>query len=58
MGENGYVWTFSTPTERYVTRDKRSKAGVNKSLGPAFAGPLVSDFYAAYHHDPGSKQRC
>lgn len=57
-GENGYVWTFSTSSERYFTRDKRTKAVVDQVLGPAFAGTLVSDFYAAYHHYPGVHQRC
>jgi hypothetical protein len=57
-GTNGYVWTFSTPSERYFTRGKRSKEVVDVALGPAFAGTLVSDFYAAYHHYPGVHQRC
>lgn len=57
-GVNGYVWTFSTPTERYFTRGKRSKEVVDAALGPGFAGTLVSDFYAAYHHYPGVHQRC
>lgn len=57
-GENGYVWTFSTPTARYFTRDKRTKEVVDKVLGPTFAGTLVSDFYAAYHHYSGVHQRC
>jgi len=57
-GENGYVWTFSTPTERYFTRDKRTKEVVDQVLGPTFSGTLVSDFYAAYHHYPGVHQRC
>ena len=42
-GSNGYVWTFSTPSERYAQNDH---------------GVLVSDFYAAYNHYPGLKQRC
>jgi hypothetical protein len=58
QGVNGYVWTFSTPTERYFTRGRRSKEVVDTALGPAFAGTLVSDFYAAYHHYPGVHQRC
>ena len=56
-GNNGYVWTFSTPTERYFLRRGRGKAVVDEALGEAFSGVLVSDFYAAYHHD-GPKQRC
>ena len=57
-GHNGCVWTFSTPTERYFLRRGRSKAVVDAALGQEFAGVLVSDFYAAYHHYDGPKQRC
>ncbi len=31
---------------------------VDEVLGDEFAGVLVSDFYAAYHHYDGPKQRC
>ena len=31
---------------------------VDEALGEEFAGVLVSDFYAAYHHYDGPKQRC
>jgi transposase len=57
-GRNGYVWTASTPTAcrfRYGTRQKHHVAAL---LGEDFAGVLVSDFYAAYHHYPGLKQKC
>ena len=37
-GHNGYVWTFSTPTERYFLRRGRSKAVVAEALGEEFAG--------------------
>ena len=47
-GVNGYVWTFSTPTERYFLRRGRNKEVVDEALGEDFAGALVSDFYAAY----------
>ena len=57
-GNNGYVWTFSTPTERYFLRRGRGKAVVDEALGESFSGVLVSDFYAAYHHYYGPKQRC
>ena len=57
-GDNGYVWTFSTPTERCFLRRGRTKAVVDEALGADFAGVLVSDFYAAYHHYDGPKQRC
>ena len=57
-GHNGYVWTFSTPTERYFLRRGRDKGVVDEVLGEDFTGVLVSDFYAAYHHYDGPKQRC
>ena len=57
-GVNGYVWTFSTPTERYFLRRGRGKEVVGEALGESFNGVLVSDFYAAYNHYPGLKQRC
>ena len=52
-GNNGYVWTFSTPTERYFLRRGRGKAVVDEALGESFSGVLVSDCYAAYHHYDG-----
>ena len=65
-GVNGYVWTFSTPTERYFLRRGRGKGVVDEVLGEfpgqgdgmLFSGVLVSDFYAAYSHYAGLKQRC
>lgn len=57
-GANGYVWTFSTPTERYFLRRGRGKGVVDEVLDQSFSGVLVSDFYAAYNHYPGLKQRC
>lgn len=57
-GANGYVWSFSTPTEHYFLRRGRNKEVVDEVLDESFSGVLVSDFYAAYHHYPGLKQRC
>ena len=31
---------------------------MDQALSDAFSGVLVSDFYAAYHHYDGPKQRC
>ena len=56
--ENGYVWTFSTPAERFFLRRGRSEEVVDEVMGEAFEGILVSDFHAACHHYPGLKQRC
>lgn len=57
-GRNGYVWTFSTPTARLFVRGSRAGSVIDAALGSAFAGVLVSDFYAAYDHVPTPKQRC
>lgn len=57
-GVNGFVWTFSTPTERYLLRRGRGKGVVDEVLGESIGGVLVSDFYAAYNHYLGLKQRC
>ena len=57
-GQNGYVWTFSTPSQRFFVRRGRNKEVVDEVLGDDFGGVLVSDFYAAYDHYPGLHQRC
>lgn len=57
-GQNGYLWTFCTPQARYFVHGRRTKDVVDTVLGEAFAGVLASDFYAAYTHYPGLKQRC
>jgi transposase len=57
-GRNGYVWTFSTPTARYFVRGSREKAVLERELGAAFGGVLVSDFYAAYTNYEGHHQYC
>ena len=48
----------ATSCERYFLRRSRGKAVVDEALGESFSGVLVSDFYAAYHHYDGPKQRC
>ena len=57
-GVNGFVWTFSTPTERYLLRRGRGKGVVDEVLGESIGGVLVSDSYAAYNHHLGLKRRC
>jgi transposase len=57
-GVNGYVWTFCTPRAQYFVRGSRSAAMVDDALGEAFAGVLVSDFYAGYAPYAGVKQKC
>jgi hypothetical protein len=57
-GQNGYLWSLSTPTLRYFRRGRRHKAMVDALLGEQFTGTLVTDFYAAYDHYDGPHQRC
>ena len=45
-GHNGYVWTFSTPTERYFLRRGRGKAVVDEVLGD---GSVPSSSVKARH---------
>ena len=57
-GQNGYLWGLSSGALRYFRRGSRRKEMVDDLLGEAFAGVLVTDFYAAYDHYPGPHQRC
>jgi transposase len=61
-GQNGYLWVQATdgpaPTRQY-TYDRRRAGAIARDLaGTEDAGVLVTDFYAAYDHLPGAKQRC
>lgn len=40
-GQNGYVWTFSTPSQRLFLRRGRNKEVVDEALGDDFGGVLV-----------------
>ncbi len=61
-GQNGFVWSFSTPGEeavRYYEYDaSRAQAVVKRILGGEFHGHLVSDFYCGYNEYEGEHQRC
>jgi transposase len=58
-GIPGFVWTLSTPTTCLFHRDPhRSGAVIDELLGTTFGGTLVTDFYGAYDHLAGMKQRC
>lgn len=58
-GVPGFIWSFSTPTTRYYHYDgSRAGAVADGVLGEDFGGTLVTDFYAAYDHFCGEKQRC
>lgn len=48
-GENGYLWSFSTPRARYFVRDKSRSSDIPRAvLGQGWRGRLVCDFYSAY----------
>jgi transposase len=63
-GANRFIWEFTTPTAAVFRLGGRDGGMVDAMLGDGtapdaeFSGVLVSDFYAAYHHYPGRKQRC
>jgi hypothetical protein len=58
-GIPGFIWILSTPTLCLFHRDPhRSGAVIDDLLGDDFGGTLVTDFYVAYDHLPGLKQRC
>lgn len=57
-GENCYSWLIATKTARYFAVGRRTSAMIDQILGAEYSGTLVVDFYAAYDHFPGQKQRC
>lgn len=57
-GVNGYVWTFSTPTQRVFVRGSRERTMLEREVGDGYAGVLISDFYAAYTTYDGRHQYC
>jgi transposase len=58
-GENGYIWSFSTPALRlFHYAHSRAGAVVQEVLGDVYEGTLVSDFYAGYNCHDGPHQRC
>lgn len=57
-GQNRYLWVASTDTDRYFAIGRRTNDQIDAILGTDFLGILVTDFYAAYDHFDGLKQRC
>jgi len=58
-GQNGYIWSVSTPTIHYYEyHHSRGGEIVKELVGDEFAGVLGSDFYAAYNSHQGLHQRC
>lgn len=57
-GANGYAWTFSTEQERVYMHGGRDRPMLEQQIGPAYAGVLVSDFYAVSTGYEGRHQYC
>lgn len=58
-GRNGWLWTFSTETIRFlVHRMSRGSCVPKEVLGDGFEGVLSSDFYSAYMYYLGEHQFC
>jgi hypothetical protein len=58
-GIPGYIWILSTARSCLFHRaGSRAGSVIDDLLTEDFGGILVTDFYAAYDHLPGRKQRC
>jgi transposase len=58
-GQNGSIWSLSTPSIRYYEYHHSRGGNVVKALiGEEFEGVLGSDFYAGYNVHQGLHQRC
>lgn len=59
-GQTYWLWCFTTPTDCYYMIDpSRGSAALQKFFTEAFAGTLVSDFWAAYESVwAGDYQKC
>lgn len=58
-GQNGYVWTVSTPTVRLFHYTKsRAGAVAERLLGDDGTAAVVSDFYGGYDRLARRQQRC
>jgi transposase len=60
MGGPGYwLWVFTTTTETvYRVEPRRGREVVTETLGPRFAGVLVSDCLASYEDVPYRTHKC
>ena len=62
-GQNGYLWSFSTPSVRYFHCDQSRGGAVPQEVlgeapGEAFGGVTVCDFYGGYNGVGSVRQRC
>ncbi len=58
-GQNGYIWSFSTPKIRYFVYNKSRSGQIPKDiLGEEYSGALVTDFLSSYSVLLCPHQRC
>ena len=58
-GRNGYLWALTDPAHTlYHVDQRRSGRVIQRLLGKAFGGTLVSDFFSAYGKLDCLKQKC
>lgn len=58
-GENGNLWAVTSPLHTlYHIDPSRGSKVIEKLLGKAFAGTMVSDFHSAYSPMDCKKQKC
>lgn len=58
-GRNGYLWALADPAHTlYHVDRRRSGKVIERLLGRAFGGTLVSDFFSAYGTLDCAKQKC
>jgi transposase len=58
-GHNAWAWVFTQPLlTLFVVDPSRGRDVVKETLGEAFGGKLVCDFYGAYDGIDCDKQRC
>lgn len=57
-GKNLYAWLIATARAAYLEIGRRNNPQIDQILGKDFSGILVTDFYGAYDHFLGPKQRC
>ncbi len=61
-GQNGSIWSFSTPGDDAVRSYEYDRSCVQtvmkRILNGPFTGHLVSDCSVGYHDDPSKHQRC
>lgn len=57
-GQHTTIWTVSTAHTVYVHHGRLTSEEIDGILGADYGGTIVADWYAAYDHFLGPKQRC